>query len=275
MSSLLGLFGPNKSLEIRMLTLLITAAVLSACSAAKKPIETTLLQCQYHGSEAALNKSATQWFSKIHDELPSQAPKVATALSKLSVDEFRAAVLALTQRNITENSPKCANDSHLPVHKCLDRSNATALREVRTIVNAQKRACNAGISSLVDWSFESAVSECFTPSNGSCATQAPACVRNLVQDLDTKLSNMLTGPRLGNRDDVSSIDSNSTSTNYTALQRSHRKLAVDMVVVTAIGNAFAILFFLAKPVTETMLPVIFLSTALGRAGEELRKDHRD
>lgn len=256
-----------------MLCLIFTVVLLAVCSAAKKPIETTLLHSQFHGSEAALNKSATQWFSKIHDELPSQTPGVATALSKLSVDEFRAAVLALAQRNITENSPKCANDSHLPIRKCLGRSNATASRDVRTIVNAQKRACNAGISSLVDWSFESAVSECFAPTNGSCAAQAPACVRNLVQDLDTKLANMLTGPRLGKRDDVSSIDSNATSTNYTALQTAHRKLAIDVVVVTTIGDVFAFLFFMANPVTETLLPVIFLSVALGFAGNALRQNN--
>ena len=254
-----------------MLCLIFTVVLLAVCSAAKKPIETTLLQSQFHGSEAALNKSATQWFSKIHDALPSQAPGVTTALSKLSADQFRVAVLALAQRNITENSPKCANDSHLPLRKCLGRSNATALHEVRTLVNAQKRACKAGISSLVDWSFESAVSECFTLKNGSCAAQAPACIRNLLQDLDTKLSNILTGPRLGKRDDVSSLDSNSTSTNYTTLQTAHRKFAIDVVVVTAIGDAFAFLFFMANPITETLLPVIFLSVALGFAGNALRQ----
>ncbi|KAK9909796.1 hypothetical protein WJX75_007532 [Coccomyxa subellipsoidea] len=54
---------------------------------------------------------------------------VAAALSKLSLDDFRTAVLALAQRNITINSPMCASDSHLPIRKCLGTSNATASRD--------------------------------------------------------------------------------------------------------------------------------------------------
>lgn len=107
-----------------MLRFFLIAILLSVCSATK-PTNTTYLQYKFHGSVAALNQSATKWFGELHDQVPSGYPGIAAALAKLSIEDFRAAVLALAQRNVTVNSPICANDSHLPIRKCLGRSNAT------------------------------------------------------------------------------------------------------------------------------------------------------
>jgi hypothetical protein len=249
-----------------MLCLLLTATLLATSCATKVPTNTTLLQSQFHGSELAINRSATLWFEKLHDQVPSQNPGVAAALSKLSLDDFRTAVLALAQRNITINSPMCASDSHLPIRKCLGRSNKTASRDVRSIVNAQKRACKNGVSSLLNWSFERTVSKCFDPRNSACAVQAPACIQGLAQDSDTQLLTMLKPhPLLRKRDNVSSHDNG----NYTALQRDNKKRATDLTIVAAIGDAFAFLFFMANPITETFIPFVFLTIGLGFAADFL------
>ncbi len=250
-----------------MLRLFLIAILLSVCSATK-PTNTTYLQYKFHGSVAALNQSATKWFGELHDQVPSGYPGLAAALAKLSIADFGAAVLALAQRNVTVNSPICANDSHLPIRKCLGRSNATTYHTLRTIVTAQERACKDGISSLVNNSFETAVRKCFVTGNSSCATQAPVCIQNLAQDLDKQLSTMLTHSALHKRDNVTA---DSLQSNYTALQKSNRKLAVDLTIVAAIGDAFAFLFFMTNPITETFLPFVFITVALGLAAAEVHR----
>ena len=254
-----------------MLFPLFTLVLVAVCSATK-PTNSTLLQHMFHGKVSALNKTTTQLYAELHDAL-AQSPGIATALKNQTLDEVQAEMLRIAQQNITLNSPICANASHLPIRKCLHRSNASTTHELRHLINVQKHACESGLPSLTNFTFYATT--CFDVQDSSCAAKAAACLRNFTQELDTQLLDILTQPLLHKRD--SNADTASLQqANTTALLQGDRKRTIQLVVVGT--TAFALIFFwfiLTGGPFLVLLPLIFIAVMLGLNGKHLADLNRN
>lgn len=253
-----------------MLCLLFTLFSLAVCSATK-PTNSTLLQSVFGGSVSALNRSATELYGKFHDAL-AQNPGTAEALKNQTLDTVRDELLRLAQRNVTLNSPACANVSHLPIRKCLHKSDAKTARELRNLVKMQKFACDLGLPSLTN-SFENSVGTCFDVQDSSCAAKAIGCLQNLTQELDTQLFHMLTQPTLHKRDNTvntTAAQPAQPTLNATALLQSDRKHTTQAVII---GTAAVVVTFFWFMISGgnilAFLPLVFITVMLALDGKHL------